>query len=53
MDPATGSVTISIAVPELGAGVLAAPWIFQAYVCAGGICSAGGATHTLWLDASL
>jgi hypothetical protein len=53
VDPATGIVTIPITVPELGAGVLAAPWIFQAYVCGSGTCTAGAATHTLWLDASL
>lgn len=53
VDPLTGVITFQVTVPELGTGVLAAPWLFQAYVCAGGTCSAGAATHTLWLDSSL
>jgi hypothetical protein len=53
VDPMTGMILFQVTVPELGSGVLAAPWIFQSYVCAGGTCSAGAATHTLWLDASL
>lgn len=53
VDPLTGIATFQLTLPDLGPGVLAAPWIFQAYVCGSGGCTAGAATHTVWLDSSL
>lgn len=53
VDPLTGIATFQLTIPDLGPGVLVEPWIFQAYVCGSGGCTAGAATHTVWLDSSL
>ena len=53
VDPLTGIATFQLTIPDLGPGVLVEPWIFQAYVCGSGGCTAGAATHTFWLDSSL